>query len=112
MLHTYGPLSDGQLLQTYGFIDAALQPKGVASSPQGGDDAEPNDERSSGGGNPHNGVVLPLEELTAAAALVAGAARLWPAKRSKQVSNGGAATPAMPGLIHLPTPPHSHSFYR
>jgi hypothetical protein len=102
VLHTYGQLSDAQLLQTYGFIDAspsgppsvqegstAIKHGGSGSSSGGvgggGHAGAADGPRESGSSNPNNYVVMPLQDLTRASSIVATAARLWPVKRGNKV---------------------------
>jgi len=101
VLHTYGDLSDAQLLQTYGFIDTPPQPTQHQQQQQQQDDEQEEQEEArsdkdaaaaepgAGGtqltSNPHNYVVLQLDALLSAVKTVAAAAKVWPAKKAKQV---------------------------
>jgi hypothetical protein len=79
VLHTYGDLSDAQLLQTYGFID--IMPQQQQQQQQ---DESDNEEQQLLA-NPHNYVVLQLQDLLDSVKTVAAAAKIWPAKKAKQV---------------------------
>jgi hypothetical protein len=92
VLHTYGDLSDAQLVQTYGFIDAPPVLPGAAEAAAKG--AKGGKAKAAGtaaaaaadaAGNPNNYVVLPLAVLLDAANKVAAATHLWPAKKAKKV---------------------------
>jgi hypothetical protein len=85
VLHTYGDLSDAQLLQTYGFIDITpqQQQQQQEEEEEGGDQHQQQQQRLSA--NPYNYVVLHTGELLACAKVVAAAAKIWPAKKAKQV---------------------------
>jgi hypothetical protein len=95
VLHTYGDLSDAQLLQTYGFIDAPPALPGAAAAAKGSKAAKTKSkpaaaETAAGdeAGNLHNYVVLPLALLLDAVSKVAAATHLWPAKKAKKVRQG------------------------
>lgn len=84
VLHTYGDLADAQLVQTYGFVDI---------TPQLPRHEEQQEEQSAGqqqqlSANPHNYVLLPVKVLLDSVKTVAAAAKIWPAKKTKQVGGG------------------------
>jgi hypothetical protein len=95
VLHTYGDLSDAQLVQTYGFIDAppVLPGAAAAAAAKGAKGGKPKAAGTAAAaadaaGNPNNYVVLPLAVLLDAVNKVAAATHLWPAKKAKKVRQG------------------------
>lgn len=120
VLHTYGDLSDAQLLQTYGFIDTPPQPTQHQQQQQQQDDEQEEQEEArsdkdaaaaepgAGGtqltSNPHNYVVLQLDALLSAVKTVAAAAKVWPAKKAKQVLSKRLQHLASAGLLQREKP--------
>ncbi|WIA41993.1 hypothetical protein OEZ86_009292 [Tetradesmus obliquus] len=114
VLHTYGDLSDAQLLQTYGFIDAPPALPGAAAAAAGtGSKAAKSKSAAAAAaaaeaaGNPHNYVVLPLAMLLDAASKVAAATHLWPAKRAKKLLAAKLSLLASSGLLQQQQPQES-----
>jgi hypothetical protein len=83
VLHTYGDLADAQLAQTYGFVDITPQ------LPQQQQQEEQEDEQQQQqlSANPNNYVLLPVQILLDCVKAVAAAAKIWPAKKTKQVGS-------------------------
>jgi hypothetical protein len=81
VLHTYGDLADAQLVQTYGFVDIPPQ------LPQQQEQGEEPEQQQQLSANPHNYVLLPVQILLDCVKTVAAAAKIWPAKKTKQVGS-------------------------